>query len=145
MTRKQLSLKFFKDIAYWDSHQGQGVKVDGSTDLSRWSTDASHLNIVLPLVAEESAENTLVSYLQKHLCRDIKADWLNITDGGIITFTLVEDGEGVPVNTHSSTDPQEQLYICDYSIQVELQEVLEYSAKELSILFPNAERSFSCD
>lgn len=144
---KKLSVKFFKEVSFWNTNEGQGVKVDGTKDDSRWGIDIDGLNGLINLDGVEDVQKALLDYLNRNI--DVRggltAESLTIMDDGRVTFCLIENGEGESIydeNTYSEKLPHSQLYICDYDIMLELHEVSTPSTDVLAELLPNAERGF---
>lgn len=128
-------LKFDKMVSYWNPSQGAGVKVDGTSDRGIWHTDISGFNGEIKAEEGKNFSDQLAEYLKNNL--DYSDSYLIIMEAGRVVFNMIENNEGYPVS--SSAESTEQLYLCDYSVYIEVRQVHEPSAEELAALLPHAE------
>ena len=143
----RLSIEVIKGVSYWNTKEGAGIKVDGTKDDTLWSVDASFADKTFHVTEGEDIQKSLVDHIKSSLGihDDVNPSWFNIMDEGRLSLTIIEDGEGNYVNDDDdfiASNPNLQLYICDYDIMVEVQEVTTPSRDKLAKLFPNAERGF---
>lgn len=141
---KKLSLKFFKEVSYWNPKEGAGVRFNGTTDVERWCSDISSINTLLDIEDGVDVQETLLHYLNNNLgTSGIKATDLGIADDGRLWLCVIEDGEGDYVDDESKfveSNPNKQLYICDYDIFIDLYEVTTLNTNDLGNMFPNIRR-----
>lgn len=137
---KRMYLKFYKDVSYWNTHEGMGVKADGTRDDSRWGVDVSFMNGYIDLDDGKDFQQKLVDYINDKLACKITADYLTVMDDGRISFTLIEDKDGDQIDDEDNF--QGQMYICDYDIIVEVHEVHTPNAQYLANILPQADKCF---
>lgn len=143
----QLAIKnVIKTVSYWNNLKGQGVKVDGETDTKSWLIDCDYLTDVVKSYEtmdelKSNCEKDFKEYLSKNLYSDVK--YLIIMDDGRIDTNFIENGDSeiLDIEEQERTEKDgNQLYICDYSFDIEIREVFEPNANMLCELFPSAER-----
>lgn len=130
----RVKFEFDKLVSYWNTEQGQGVRVDGSRDFRSWTTDCG-----LDFEARIDSLDQVQEALRKQL--DIygyPTDYFAIMDDGRVSFNVIEDGSSNVIEDESKYE-REQLYICDYSVFIEIQHVYEPTINQLKEMFPTAD------
>jgi hypothetical protein len=129
----KVRFEFTKMVGYWNNEKGAGVKQDGTNDDKNWAIDVRGLDETVSINSKEEVEQALKDVLEKHY---LPNDYLTIAPDGYLGVTTIEDGEGEIV--YNEKRAKCQLYICDYSIHVEVQEVYNPDFDEAVKLFPSA-------
>lgn len=133
----KVEFEFDKTVAYWNKDRGEGVKVGGEVDASRWGVGVD-LDFVATIEDISDVQKELKSELKRY---GLPTDYFSIYDGRV-SFNTLEDGEG---NVLGENDEEkmhndgEQVYICDYNVFIEIQEVYEPTLEQLVQMFPNAD------
>lgn len=134
-----LKVKFMFDkmVTYWSSEHGANCRVDGTFVNSHWHNDASYMDKVVKIQSVEEVQDALKNILDYN---NLPTDYFAIMEDGRVTFNTIEDGESnVVEDDKAEEDAGAQLYICDYSVNIEIQEVYEPSVDQLKEMFPNAD------
>lgn len=135
----QVQFKFDKSITYWSSEYGANRKIDGELSFTHWSNDISHCDKSVSINSLDEVESSLKEILQNNY---LPTDYFIIMDDGRISFNTIEDGENDIVSSEDAKKIEAdggQLYICDYSVYIEIQEVYEPTIAQLQTIFPKAE------
>lgn len=133
-----------KTISHWNNEKGANVDESGVYQPDIWHGDAVYLKGIVKQYSsmEElklNAEKDFKKYLTDNMYTDVT--YLNIMDDGRIDTNLIEDSESNPLNIDERIDfhkNKKPMYICDYSLKVEIQNVYEPDVSELNGLFPSA-------
>ncbi len=135
----KVKFSFDKMVSYWHKDNGAGVKVDGMPDMSHWHTDVDWLNESVIINSADEVQKALEDVLEKNY---MPSSYLLIMDDGRVSFNVLEDREGMTLNDKEADrlhDSGEQVYLCDYSVYIEIQEVYEPTVTQLQQMLPNAE------
>ncbi len=134
-----LKLTFSKSINYWHPLEGAGVTRDGESDRFEWQLDASNFNTTIDFDWTQNEISSLViGYLEGF---DFPTDALSL-NGKWVSFNTIEDADAEILNENHARmehDDGSQLYICDYSIYLEVLTSRPITKEELRNLFPEAE------
>lgn len=137
MLKAQFS--FNKNVSYWSSENGQGVKNDGTFEFGTWGHDYSFMNTSVILESIDSLADALIKVLEANY---LPHDYFAVMDDGRVSFNTIENGNGdilSPEEQDEYDKRDEQLYICDYDVMIEIQQVYEPNMEQLVSLLPNAE------
>ena len=142
----QIKIDFNKEISYWHPEQGAEVMSDGTENSLRWGVDVRHLNGFAHVnERSDTPEKAVCEFVMNTLMLpyDLTPDMLRIMDDGRISLTILEDGDGRAIHSNREEDMkanQEQIYIVDYDMIVEIHEVIEQpTVDQLQKLLPKAE------
>lgn len=134
-----LKLSFLKSSNYWHPVEGVGVTRDGESDRFEWQLDASNFNTTIDFDWTQNEISSLViGYLEGF---DFPTDSLSLAEKWV-TFNTIEDADAEILNENQARmkhDDGSQLYICDYSIYLEVLTSRPITKEELRNLFPEAE------
>lgn len=139
----RVHFKFYKDIEYWHPENGAGVKVDGSRGDKRWGVDVTYLNTTKTIYGFTGIDHVLTNYLDNHGI-NLERDSFSIMDDGRISFNIIEDNDGRHIDDleweKDLHNLGQQLFIANYDVFVEIQNVYEPTTSQLSEMFPQAEQ-----
>ncbi|OLP64332.1 hypothetical protein BACPU_25570 [Bacillus pumilus] len=134
-----LKLTFSKSINYWHPLEGAGVNRDGESDHFSQFIDASNLNTTIDFDwTQNEISSLVVGYLEGF---DFPTDSLILSEKWV-SFNIIEDADAEILNEEQARMKHadgSQLYICDYSIYLEVLTSRAITEKELRNLFPDAE------
>ncbi|MGE6227611.1 hypothetical protein [Paenibacillus chitinolyticus] len=129
---KKCYLHFFKSIQFWHNELGAGVSVSGDSNSFHSDIDVRFYNGNFTF---DDNENSFSDQLYKYLNERIgySSRYIEVMDDGRISFNMVEDGDGFIVS-EGDNPPDEQLYLCDYTIHIEIHDISVPSVAQLSKL-----------
>ncbi|WP_145142356.1 hypothetical protein [Paenibacillus sp. Y412MC10] len=128
-------LQFSKLVRYWNNENGAEMKKDGTKDADMWHVSVDGLNGRIKEENRPFAEQ-LAEYLLDNL--GYKSNYLSITENGHVSFNMIENGDGEPVEP--GQDMGTQLYLCDYDCCIKVAYEAIPSRESLAELLPNAEQ-----
>lgn len=136
----KIKVRFDKNVEYWNTYEGCGIKADGTMDTTSWGIDVSHLDGFISFKEGDNLQQLLVKYVSENLYTDLTQDYFLISDDGRVDMQLIEDNEGRHISTLKEEerlhDQGDQLFFCYYTITVEVhQEVFTPSFNQLKEMF----------
>lgn len=141
MTIQKMKVKFSfdKTVAYWNHEQGSGVQVDGTMDMGHWGSEASYMNEEVAIDSLEDVRGILVDILHRY---ELPTHYFAIMDDGRMSINVIENGNADVLDESGQDDAiknSKQMYIADYSINIEIQHVYEPDVSQIQKMFPKAE------
>lgn len=137
---KKLLVKFNKIVHYYNPDHGQGYLKSGTECAKAWESDVSFANGFIPIVEGDNVLEKLLKYIEDTLCIKVEEDTLYISRYGWVSLVTVEDANSNQILSDKVDSIENQLYICDYSIDLEIHEVTKPTAHQIYKLMPTLER-----
>ena len=131
--KKRLRFSFVGMISYYHPVCGVNVKWDGETDHRYWHSETPHKMIELDVTEDMTTEDLLFKAIKMNHLDEIE---FLIFEDGRLAGNRIEDADGNPLSNEQIENYQLQMYLCDYSIYIEVLEITEPKTEELQKLFP---------
>lgn len=133
----KVKFTFDKMVTYWNHEKGANVDKEGNFKNEHWSIDVGYLDKTFSIDSKNEIEKVLKNHLKKNY---LPNDYFCLIDDRL-TFNTIEGNDDILSGNEQETyfKNNKQMFICDYSIFIEIMEAYEPNNEELEKLFPSAE------